>query len=267
MDKAHRKIRTLIVDDEPLAQQSLRILLKRDPDIDIIGECLSGRAAIKIIKEKKPDLVFLDIQMPEITGFDVLQEIGLDQIPAVIFVTAYDQYAINAFDVHAIDYLLKPFKNSRFESALLRAKRHLEQREDSHLKKRLLALLDGKDDQQLNAPEEPKFIRQIAVKSDNRVLLVGVDDIDWIGGADYYVELHVKGKTYMLRETMIELERKLDPEKFPRIHRSTIVNARKVKEIRMRAGGYYVLSLIDGTELKLSRRRRQQIDGLLNPLP
>ncbi|MEW6210129.1 MAG: LytTR family DNA-binding domain-containing protein [Acidobacteriota bacterium] len=255
MDTSRKKIRAMIVDDEPIARSNIRALLSLDPDIEIIDESGSPSKAVKLIHSNPPDLLFLDIQMPEMSGFDVLRKIDINSVPAIIFVTAFDQYALRAFEVHALDYLLKPFDDDRFHQALSRAKSQIEQREAARLKKKLLALLD--------VEEPPRYEEKFLIRSASRVFFVRADEIDWIEAADYYVRLHVGDRAHMLRETMAELEARLDPEKFARIHRSAIVNLARVREAQMR-GGECLLILNDGTQLKLSRSRREQIEKILN---
>jgi two-component system LytT family response regulator len=195
--------------------------------------------------------------MPEMSGFDVLKKIDINRVPAIIFVTAFDQYALRAFEVHALDYLLKPFDDDRFHQALARAKSQIEQREAASIKKKLLALLDVEE------RDEPQYAEKFLIRSASRVFFVRADEIDWIEAADYYVRLHAGDHSHMLRETMAELEARLDPEKFLRIHRSAIVNLTRVREAQIR-GGECVLILHDGTQLKLSRSRREQIEKILN---
>ncbi|HYE65769.1 MAG TPA: LytTR family DNA-binding domain-containing protein [Pyrinomonadaceae bacterium] len=258
-----KKIKTLIVDDEPLARRNLRALLKTDPDVEIIGEAGSGAEALRLIGKQSPDLVFLDIQMPEMSGFDVLEQIEAESIPIIIFVTAFDRYALRAFEVHALDYLLKPFDDARFEKALRQAKIQHEQRDINRLGRRLLALLEERDVRQTGHPRRAAYLSRFMIKSASRVFFLKVEELDWIEAADYYAELHVGRKSYLLRETMNDLEAKLDPEKFFRIHRSTIVNLDRVKEMHAHFNGEYVVILQDGTELKLSRSRRDQFRSLL----
>ena len=262
MDRVIRKIKTVIVDDEPIARRNLRALLERDPEVEIVGEAGSGAEAIRLVRANPPDLLFLDIQMPEMNGFEALEWIGAQSVAAIIFVTAFDQYAVRAFEVHALDYLLKPFDDARFEAALGRAKSQIEQREARELSRKLFALLEGHrqiSDESKKADYQTEFM----IKSASRVFFVKADEIDWIEAADYYVRLHTGDQSHMLRETMAELEAKLDPQKFMRIHRSTIVNLDRVKQIEARAGGDYAVILHDGTDLKLSRSRREQINLIL----
>jgi two-component system LytT family response regulator len=263
MDKARKKIKTLIVDDEPLARQSLRVLLSEDSEIELIGECGSGAEALRAIGQQSPDLIFLDIQMPSMNGFDVLERLDAEHLPAIIFVTAFDQYAIKAFEVHALDYLLKPFSDARFWKALKQAKVQVEQREVSELSQRLIALLDDREHAGTDKTRATPYLSRLMIKSASRVLFLKVDEIDWIEAADYYVNLHVGRKTHLIRETMGELETKLDPQKFQRVHRSSIVNLDRVRELHPMFNGEYIVVLQDGTELKLSRSRREQLEQKL----
>ncbi len=257
MDKSRKKIRVMIVDDEPIARRNIRALLSLDPDVEIISECGSGAKAVKLISASPPDLLFLDIQMPEMSGFDVLKKIDINLIPAIIFVTAFDQYALRAFEVHALDYLLKPFDDERFEQALQRAKSQIEQREAARLKKKLMALME------IEERDKSQYEEKFLIRSASRVFFVRADEIDWIEAADYYVRLHAGDHSHMLRETMAELEARLDPEKFLRIHRSAIVNLSRVREAQIK-GGECALILRDGTSLRLSRSRREQIEKILS---
>ena len=230
------KISTLIVDDEPLARSNLAILLRRDAEIGIVAECGSGAEAIGEIRVAKPDLLFLDVQMPECDGFDVLELLGNDLPPAIVFVTAYDQYALRAFEAGALDYLLKPFDNARFALALERAKQRI----------RL-----GRERKQ--RPE------RVAVKSAGQVHFVKIAEIDWIEAADYYACLHVGTKSHLLRRSMSELEEDLDPKIFCRVHRSSIVNLERVRGLQLRDDGEYEVLLDDGARVRLSRKYRKQL--------
>ena len=249
-------LRVLVVDDEPLARQALRLLLEADPGVRVVGEC-SGAEAAEVVGHTRPDILFLDIQMPEVDGFDLLESIGIDRAPTVVFVTAYGDHALRAFDVHAIDYVLKPLDDGRFARALAHAKAQARLRRagktgDPHLG----ALLR----------ERSRVSRRILVRDRDRTHVIETDTIDWIGAADYYVELHVRGRTHLLRETMNELEQRLDPERFFRAHRSAIINLERVREIRALLHGDRQLVLDDGTELRLSRARREEFERLLEPL-
>jgi two-component system LytT family response regulator len=262
MSKPGKKIRTLIVDDEPLARQNLRVLLSSDPEIEIVGECGSGAEAVRQLRKQTPDLLFLDIQMPEMNGFDVIERIQEGEMPAIIFVTAFDRYALKAFEVHALDYLLKPFDDARFEKALHQAKAQIEQREIKQLSRKLLALLEDRNERHADK-SSATYLSRLMIKSASRVFFLKADEIDWIEAADYYVKLHVGRRSHLLRETMGELEAKLDPEKFLRIHRSAIVNLDRIKEMHPHFHGDYVVVLEDGTQLKLSRSRREQLQQML----
>src|ERR1700683_196311 len=234
------KIRTVIVDDEPLARTNLSLLLRLDPEIEIVCECGSGVDAPNEIRRTKPDLLFLDVQMPECDGFDVLELLGKDVPPAIIFVTAYDQYALRAFEAGALDYLLKPFDNARFDRAVGRAKEKIAQ---------------GKG--------FPKNPQRLTIKSAGQVAFVSLSEIDWIEAADYYAALHVGDKTHLLRRSMSELEQDLDPATFCRIHRSTIVNLNRVRGLKLSEDGDYQVLLENGTNLRLSRRYRKQLQSRL----
>ena len=255
------KIKTLIVDDEPLARRNLRLLLEKDPQIEILDECRDGREAVKAINALSPDLIFLDIQMPEMDGFDVLARVGPERIQAIIFVTAFDQYALKAFDVHALDYLLKPFDDERFAHALQRAKSQIETREIDRLSKRLLNLLEEREGAGSKPP--PHYLTRLTIKIAGRVVLLKIDDIDFIEADGNYAKLHVGSKAHLLREKMHDLEVQLDPAKFVRIHRSVIVNLDRIKEMHPHFNGDYIVVLEDGRKLRLSRTRRENLEARL----
>ena len=257
------KIKTIIVDDEPLARRNLRVLLERDPQMEILDECRNGREAIKAIKTLSPDLIFLDIQMPEMDGFDVLAQVGPEHIQAIIFVTAFDQYALKAFDVHALDYLLKPFDDERFVRALERAKSQIAAREINQLSERLLALLEERETERKGAKRDERYLTRLMIKASSRMMLLKVDEIDFIEADGNYAKLHVGRKTHLLREKMNDLEGRLDPAKFVRIHRSIIVNLDRIKELHPHFNGDYVVVLEDGRQLKLSRTRREHLEARL----
>jgi two-component system, LytTR family, response regulator len=261
VDNPKKRIRTLVVDDEPLARQNLRVLLEADPSVELVGEAGSGAEAVRLVEERAPDLVFLDIQMPEMSGFDVVERVGAERMPVIVFVTAFDQFALKAFEVHALDYLLKPFDDARFEKALRQAKLQVEQRSVKELGERLVRLLADREGGPAAPP--PQYLSRLLIKAAGRVFFLKADEIDWIGAEDYYVKLHVGRKSHLLRETMGELEARLDPQKFLRIHRSTIVNVERIKELHQLFNGDYSVVLHDGTELKLSRSRREQMQSLL----
>jgi two-component system LytT family response regulator len=233
------KIRTVIVDDEPLARSNLSVLLRLDPEIEIVRECGSGVEALAEIRSAKPDLVFLDVQMPECDGFDVLELLGKDLPPAVVFVTAYDQYALRAFEAGALDYLLKPFDNARFDRTLDRAK------------------------QRITHKDLPRKLERVAIKSTGQVSFVKISEIDWIEAADHYACLHVGPRSYLLRRSMSELEQELDPAVFCRTHRSAIVNLDRVRGLKLSEDGEYEVLLENGARLRLSRRYRKQLQSRL----
>jgi len=246
----------LVVDDEPLARERLRALLDQEADVRILGECASGRTAVKAIQEKRPDLVFLDVQMPGLDGFGVVEQIGAERMPAIVFVTAFDQYALKAFEVHALDYLLKPFDRERFQATLARARDSLRVR-DGAADLGVAALLEA-----LTARK--KWVERLLVKSGGKERLVAVDTVDWFEAAGNYVRVHTAGERLLLRETMANLEARLDPDQFARIHRSTIVNLRRVKELEPWFHGDYMVRLVDGQKLTLSRSHRGRLLALLN---
>jgi two-component system LytT family response regulator len=260
-----KTIKAIIVDDEPIARRNLQALLEEDPEIEVVAVCASGNEAVKLIRKVPPDLLFLDVQMPEIDGFTVLKKINITSIPAIVFVTAYDQYALRAFEAHALDYLLKPFSDERFAITLERAKSQIRQRDAAELSHKLHALLTEHSEQPQSSATGAHVTRFL-IKEASRVFFVKAEEIDWIEAADYYVTLHSGAKAHLLRETMSDLETKLDPAKFLRIHRSAIVNLHRVKEVQTRSGAEYVAILKDGTQLKLSRGRRDQLETLLRYL-
>ncbi len=239
-DDSLPKIRALIVDDEPLARTNLSVLLRRDPQIDLVGEFSSGTEAIGEIRVAHPDLLFLDVQMPECDGFDVLEMLGMDLPAAIVFVTAYDQYALRAFEAGALDYLLKPFDNARFERALSRAK------------ERILGLSRGET--------RPRKLERVVVKTAGEVCFLKIADIDWIEAADYYACLHVGAKSHLLRRSLADLEQDLDPKVFCRVHRSSIVKLDRVRSLKLREDGEYELALDNGAKVRLSRRYRKELE-------
>ena len=295
MPDAQVPLRVLVVDDEPLARKSVRILLEDVPGAEVVGEAGNGRDAVAAIRELRPDLVFLDVQMPEMDGFDVLRSLGPQEMPTVVFVTAYDEHAVRAFDVHAADYLLKPFDDERFHRALARARARVGDRHARELAARLASLLSPGGVPSVAAPfpnpisapntapasstetspappadakspaigAAPKYADRIVLKGNNRITFLETDAIDWIEAADYVVRLHAGGAVHTLREPLADLERRLDPRRFFRIHRSTIVNLSRVKELQPLFHGEYVVILRDGSKLRLSRSRREGLEALL----
>jgi two-component system LytT family response regulator len=251
-----RRIRTLIVDDEPVVRWGLRSQLEKHSDIEVVGECTNGLEAVTAIQELRPDLVFLDIQMPELDGFGVVDAIGVEQMPTVVFVTAHDQYALRAFDVHALDYMLKPFDDDRFQGTLRRAKAQLEPRGIFELKQHLATLI-------AEHVKGRKYLERFVVKSRGRIFFLPAREIDWIESADNYVELHVGKESHLLRETLTNLEARLDPDAFVRVRYSAIVNVTRIKELQSDSSGEYLITLHSGAQLYSSRRYRKGLDTLL----
>ncbi len=256
-----KKIRALIIDDEPIARTGIRRELERAPDVEIIGECTNGREAIAAIQEEAPDLVFLDLQMPELDGLGVIEAVGVDSLPVVVFVTAYDKFAVQAFEVHALDYILKPFSSDRFQKTLQRARTQVQRQNLDAVSTRLLSLIE--DARRQPPSEEAKTLERIVVKTAGRIFFLNVEEIDWIEAADNYVCLHVGKDAHLVSGTMTGLETRLDPEKFIRIHRSTIINLARVKELHPLFHGEYAIRLSDDTELTSSRGYRERIQRLL----
>jgi len=250
------KIRTLIVDDEPLARERVRALLGEETDVEIVGECRDGLEAVEAIRREAPDLVFLDVQIPEVDGFGVIERVGVDKIPVIVFVTAYDQYALQAFEVHAVDYLLKPFDQDRFQKALARARQSVQLRHTGDVNERLVALLED-----LKTPQG--HLERLVVKSSGRLFFLRAEEIDWIESSGNYVSLHVGPESHLLRETMNGIETKLDPARFIRIHRTAIVNIDRIRELQPLFHGEYDVVLRTGTTLTLSRGYRDRLQGLL----
>jgi two-component system, LytTR family, response regulator len=255
------KIRAIIVDDEKPARRRLRELLEKRTEIAIVAECSNGADAVRQIRALQPDLLLLDIQMPGLDGFGVIDAIGTAQMPATIFVTAYDQYALKAFEVSALDYLLKPFSDERFESSLTRVLSFVSTHRREELSHRLLSLLNQVQPKQPNTTGAP--LDCMMIKDGGRVLFLRVEEIDWIEAAGVYVQVHTASKTWLHRISLGELEAKLDARQFLRIHRSTIVNLQKVKEFHPHSHGDFLVVLHNGTELKLSRGYRQKVEASL----
>jgi two-component system LytT family response regulator len=263
-------IRALIVDDEPAGRDGMRHLLHGDPEVVLAGECATGREAAAAIVAQAPDLLFLDVQMPELDGFAVLREVGTARLPAVVLVTAFDQYALRAFEVHAVDYLLKPFTDERFREALERAKRQVRQERLSEMSSRLATLLDDYFALPATggaaggpAAPAPAYLERLVIKSGGRVTLLRAADIEWIDADGDYVRIHVGKSWHLLRETMKHLEAQLDPARFVRIHRSTIVNLERIRELQPFFRGEYVVVLHSGVTLKLSRGYREHLEAAL----
>lgn len=248
-------LRALIIDDETLARTALLRLLKPEHDIAVIGQCSDGESAVHSIRQMRPDLVFLDIQMPEMDGFQVVEAIGPEQMPVTIFITAFDRYAIRAFDSNAVDYLLKPFSPERLSRALARARDRWHGRQDKQAAQRLFSLLGTR--------LQSDYAQRLTVASNGRIVFVPVADIDWIEAEGNYARLHVSRKIYDVRETLQALMEKLDPREFVRIHRSTIVNLRRVREVQPWFQGSHLVVLQSGEELRMSRYQRSAVQYLL----
>jgi two-component system LytT family response regulator len=252
-----RKIRTVIIDDEPLAREGVRMLLEEDSEISVVAECANGRDALAAIGEQQPDLIFLDVQMPEMGGFEVLKAVGAERSPQVIFVTAYDKYALQAFEAHALDYLLKPFTVKRFNEALKRAKTQIQREQNGELNRKLASLLE-------DFKPQAKYLERVVVKNAGRVSFVSVEEIIWIEAAESYVRFHVEaGKSYLIRGAIGKLEAQLDPQKFLRIHRSIIVSLKRIKEMQPLFHGDYEIVLTGGARVTSSRSYRDKLQRLL----
>jgi two-component system LytT family response regulator len=250
------KIRTLIVDDEPIAREGLRVQLAKDSRVEIVAECGNGLEAVTAIQGLLPDLVFLDVQMPGMDGFEVVEAIGAEAMPAVVFVTAHDKYALQAFDVSAVDYLLKPFDAERFQKAFQRARDQIQKRDVASVNKTLRSLLES-------IRPSRKYLERFVVKSSGRIFFLQVDEIDWLEASDNYVSLHTGRETHLIRETLTALEAKLNPEDFIRIRHSAIVNIKRISELHPLFKGEYQILLQSGATLTSSRRYRNRIAELL----
>ena len=246
----------MVVDDEPAARAAIRALLEPDDEVVVVGEHADGRAALEAIRSTRPDLLFLDIQMPEMDGFTMLRQLDAGDLPVIVFTTAYDQHALKAFEVHALDYLLKPFDDIRFHRTLSLAKKQVRQGRLGALSEKMRALLDG----EMAAPAR---LERLVIKGDGRSTVLPVDDINWIDADGDHVRLHTARGAHQLRETMKVLEQQLDPARFVRIHRSTIVRVDRVKELQPYFRGEYVVILHDGTSLKLSRGYKPHLEAAL----
>lgn len=246
------KIRTLIVDDEPLAREWVRNGLQDEPDLEVIGECGDGFEAVRAIAAEKPDLVLLDVQMPGLDGFGVLASVEPDKLPAVVFVTAFDRYALKAFEAHAVDYLMKPFSGERLHQAVERARAAIDKSSSKDLKSTLRALLD-------DIERERQYPEWLLIKKDDRSVFLRVEDIDWIESARNNVRLHVGKEVYVYHETTSGIEARLDPRHFFRIHRSTIVHIERIRDMHPWFNGDYAVTLKDGTRLTLSSTYRERL--------
>jgi len=248
----NERLRVMVVDDEPLARDGIRALLEQDPEVAVVAEG-TGTEAAALIARTRPDILFLDIQMPEVDGFALLDQIGADAVPVIVFVTAFDRYALKAFEVHALDYLLKPFDDARFAKALKHAKERALAHRRGEVDARIAELLAERA-----AAPKSRFLIPVREKT----IVVNAADIDWIEAADYYVSLHVAGASHLLRKTMDEIEKQLDPRQFFRVHRSAIVNIDRVREIHPLFRGDCALVLSSGQRVKLSRSRRAEFEAL-----
>jgi two-component system, LytTR family, response regulator len=247
----------LIVDDEPLAREGLQALLSRDPEVGMIREARDGREAVASVRELTPDIVFLDVQMPEMDGFAVVRTIGAEHMPAVVFVTAHDQYAIQAFEVNALDYLLKPVVEDRFEKTLVRAKSRIRSNGAEGLQRQIIGLLET-----IASPRN--YLKRLGVRSAGKTVFIDVEELDWVQGAENYVELHAGQASHLLHVTMNALEKSLDPEAFLRIHRSLIVNVRRIRDLQPGAHGEYLITLRDGTRLQSGRTYADRLRAMAN---
>jgi two-component system LytT family response regulator len=255
MLKDQPNFKVLVVDDEPAARRGVRHLLSGEPDFVVAGECCDGIEAVTAIRDLNPDLIFLDVQMPEMDGFEVIEAVGIERFPALIFVTAYDEFALRAFDVCALDYLLKPINPERFKRSLARVRHQLGAGVTGQLNQQLLSLFH-----QLN---RPGWLERLAIKLADRIVLIEVEEIDWIEAADNYVRIHSEGRSYMLHETLAAMEKKLDPNSFKRIHRSRMVNLKKIKELYPLFHGEYTIVLQNGAKLTSGRSYRDSLQSLL----
>jgi two-component system LytT family response regulator len=257
-------IRTVIVDDEELCRRGVRLLLSAQGGFDVVAECADGKDAIAKIKELKPDLLFLDIRMPEVSGFDVLRAFAEEELPFVIFVTAYDEYAVHAFEVHALDYVLKPFSKKRFRAALERARQMLRERELRAYSKSLWGLLEqvrqrGEGRIEEEAGRAADALERILIKEKDSYKFVRIEEVDWIEGADYYIQIHAGGRSYLHRWSLKAIESKLPADSFVRIHKSAIVNMNKVREIKIDFKNDLSVCLEGGRQLKVSRRKKKEL--------
>ena len=256
MKASNEKVRVVIVDDEPIAREGVRVQVNKDPKAEIVRECRNGLEAVDAIKELSPDIVFLDVQMPGMDGFEVLQNLVEETLPAIVFVTAYDKYALKAFEISAVDYLLKPFDAPRFETAFNRAKAQVRQLDNDSINRKLKSLLEA-------LPPSPKYLQKLVLKTGGRIFFLQVDEILWMEAADNYVSVHVGRESHLIRETLTGLETKLNPEQFVRIRHSAIINTARIKELRPLFKSTYEIVLNDGTKLTTSRRYYKKVAALL----
>ena len=273
MDTDDSKIRVILVDDEPLANRGMRARLDAFPEIEVIGECQNGRDAVKVIKAETPDLVFLDIQMPGLDGFGVVRALLGAPAPLIVFVTAYDKYAIDAFEANALDYLVKPVEEERLKDAIHKAREAIRSRTATNRETKLVELLAQLSEEDrdrikelIDDPdwtEKERYTERLSFKDGSKVVILNADEIEWIDAAGDYMCIHAGGKTHIIRETMKTLQQRLDPSRFQRVHRSAIVNVEKVKELHPHSNGEYFLVLENGSELKLSRSYKDVVARFL----
>ena len=261
------EIRALIADDEPLARRGIRQLLEAHPDVIVAGECRNGRETLRALHSLQPELVFLDVQMPLLDGFGVLRAFGAQRMPAVVFVTAYDEFAVRAFEAHALDYLVKPVSEARFAEALRHVRERLRSNQAVELAQKLEALLaeagSGTRDAGRTAVPSARPVRRIVVPTTNGDIVLDATEIDWIQAEDYYAAIYALGKRYLIRESLASLEQRLDPSAFVRVHRSAIVRLDRVRELRSTAFGEWAVVLRDGSRVPVSRRRREQVGAAI----
>lgn len=250
-------IRTIVADDENLARKKLRLLLSSESGVDVVAECSNGRQTVAAVQTHRPDLLLLDIQMPDLDGFEVIAQLSGGELPVIIFTTAYDQYAIRAFEAHALDYLLKPFNQDRLHRALERVKVELLKTHEHSVQTRILDLLG-------RTKSESQQLRRLVIRTAGRVVFLELDEVDWIEAAANYVKLHVGKDSFLIREGIGHFSAKLDPDRFVRIHRSSIVNVRRIRELQPCDSGEYIAVLRDGKELSCSRGCRPQLLKLID---
>lgn len=261
--REHRALRILVVDDEPLGRSRVLEMLEEQSDVEVVGIAVDGAAAVEAIRSLGPDLVFLDVQMPRMNGLDVVREIGTSHMPATIFVTAHDEYALRAFDAAAVDYLVKPFRDARFNEAFQRARRRIEADSREQLHQQLIALLQGKPSAEVSHRSSPRYLERIAVQMKGRMRVVPVSSIDYVTASGAYAELHVGNERYVIRESLQQLEERLDSARFMRVHRSTIVRLDLVETLLRSEGSDYQVQLQGGARLRVSRSRREALEQRL----
>lgn len=260
------RIRTIIVDDEGLARRGIELRLAEHTDFELVAQCANGREAVEAVTREQPDVMFLDIQMPGLTGFDVLAQVPQESLPIIVFVTAFDRFALDAFEANALDYLLKPINEKRFADALKRVRALCRQRQALARREQMMRLLAAHQGTGTleQTPSPKQYTDHVAIRDERGIERLPVERIDWIDAAGDYMCIHAGGRTHVLRETMKTLETILDPQRFQRVHRSTIVNLQRVRRLRPYSNGEYFLTLVDGQEVKLSRSYRDKVHELLH---